>query len=141
MEGLQFSIPASKDLRSPSPCDELWTLPYLKERNDSVTSHCKDVSLDIREGSKFMRWGRYLLHILISLANDLIYAKNCIHVPLFFLKDSKQFKIHNSSPPTTNPPPPVGDESNIFRPPLRDASKFFLPLPLNSKIKSVYMIP
>ena len=129
MEGLQFSIPASKDLWSPSPCDELWTLPYLKERNDSVTSHCKDVSLDIREGSKFMRWGRYLPHILISLANDLIYAKKFIHVPLFFLKDSKQFKIHNSSPPTTNPPPLLAMSPTFFALPFATRPHSFVPFP------------
>ena len=129
MEGLQFSIPASKDLRSPSPCDELWTLPYLKERNDSVTSHCKDVSLDIREGSKFMRWGRYLPHILISLANDLIYAKNFIHVPLFFLKDSKQFKIHNSSPQLPTPLPPLAMSPTFFALPFATRPNSFVPFP------------
>lgn len=73
--------------------------------------------------------GQHLPQILISLANDIIYTNNFIHVPLLFLRipkiqKSKIFCPHLVTHPTS---PPSQHIQNILHPPLRHIKKFSTP--------------
>ena len=77
------------------------------------------------------RW--HIYKILISLANDLIYVNDFNRVPLFFLRIPKNSKFKFYCPSFATRP-------KLLAHPFMKRQIIICP-PLNSKIKSVYMIP